>query len=170
LEDELKTEQKIELHIEQRERKKTAPRSAFGPNNPYRVQPGQVLNPRGGKPKDEHRLVSKALKVQLNTRAPDAVTQTLHLSRGSSWAQCLAARLMIQAAVKGDVSAANAVIAATEGRRAFSEFVDASASEQPTEIQICFVESDGNGRPRVYPTIEAMLEKNETKTLPDEVE
>jgi hypothetical protein len=146
-----KKKQKIELVVDQKERKKNPPRTAFAKGNPYRVQPGQVLNPRGGKPKDEHRLVSKALRVQLNTRAPDAYAKALHLPRGASWAQCLAASLL-RRSVAGDMSAATLIVQTVEGTKSHIEFSDESTGGR-RECTVLFMESDGDGRPiRTLPT------------------
>ena len=46
--------------------------------------------------------MSKALRVQLNNRAPDRVCEHLGLKNHASWAQCLAQRLL-RVAVSGEM-------------------------------------------------------------------
>lgn len=130
-------------------RKRNPPRTAFKTANEHSFRPGESGNPSGGRRKDEHRLVSKALKVQLNNRAPDKVAQAMQLPRGASWAQCLAASL-IRRSVAGDMSAASLVVQTIEGTRSQLELI--SESERPREVTIVFEDSDGDGRPRRLPT------------------
>lgn len=102
------------------ERKRTVPKSAFkkGEPNPHQFKPGESGRTRAKKPNvpDDRRLVSRALRVQLPSRAPDDVCRSLHMPLRSSWAQCLAKSLMI-AALRGDVSAVREIYQMTEGSR-----------------------------------------------------
>ena len=145
--------QKLDVEFTPRiPRKRRPPRTAYSEESPspYAFQPGQSGNPSGGRPKDENRLVSRALKFQLNNRAPDVVSKALGLPRGASWAQCLAASL-IRRSVKGDMSAASLIVQTIEGTKSQVEFIDQGESI-PRRVSIEFVESDGNGHPRILPT------------------
>lgn len=147
----MKAKKKITLNIEHKERRKNPPRTAFkkGGPNPHAFKPGQSGNPTGGKPKDQLRPVSKSLCIALNTRAPDAVAKALGCSRGASWSQCLAQKLIYQA-VRGDLAAANIIIQATEGTSSRIELTG-EMGDRPGQIEIVFLESDGAGRPRIMP-------------------
>ena len=127
------------------ERKRNPPSSAFKEGNPYRFEPGQSGNPSGGRTKDEHRLVSKAMKVQLNTRAPDAIAKAMQLPRGSSWAQCLSMSL-IRRGVSGDMSAAQLIIQTVEGLKSKVELIDETEGSMPRRVEIVFQEADHDGR------------------------
>ena len=79
---------KIEVTIETPlpEKKRKAPPSnkhSFAKNNPHRFAPGKSGNP-SGRPKDETRLLSKAIRGQLGTRAPYEVSLALGLTKGAS--------------------------------------------------------------------------------------
>ncbi len=130
-------------------RKRNPPSTAFKPGNTHRIKRGQVLNPygRSGKPKEDNRLLSKSLKAQLNTRAPDAVATAVGLEKYASWAQCLAASLLLRSVLKGDTAAANLILTATEGSNARLE-IEHAMRGIPQTIEVVFVESDGDGRPR----------------------
>lgn len=129
-------------------RKRNPPSTAFKPGNSFRFQPGVSGNP-SGKAKNELRLVSRALREQLNLRAPDAVARTNGLAKGASWAQCVAASLLHSAA-RGDVAAVREIREHTEGSRSRHEFGAESESYNVRPIvEVVFVESDGNGHPHL---------------------
>ena len=140
---------------ETKPRKRVIPRSAFQAGNEHRFRPGESGNPSGGRPKDENRLLSKALKVQLANRAPDKVAKALSLPRGASWSQCIS-MVLIRSAVRGDLAAAREIREATEGVRSRLELVDESVMERPP-ITVVFEESiDGRLR-RLPSTIDGRL-------------
>jgi hypothetical protein len=128
------------LSIQPKARKRNAPSTAFkvGGPNPNAFRPGVCPNP-GGRPKDELRLVNKALRAQLNTRAPNEIAQLVGLDPGASWAQCVASSLLYMA-VKGDVGAAREIRECTEGNRSRLELVDEQgAALRPPSINITFL-------------------------------
>jgi hypothetical protein len=132
-------------------RKKVVPRSAFkkGAPNPHAFQPGESGNPTG-KAKNDLKLVSRSLREQIANRAPFKVAQALDLPEGSSWAQCIAARLL-RVALTGDVQSIRLLAELTEGRSA--PFGVSIGLEGETEfpgaarpmIHVHFTDSDGNG-------------------------
>jgi hypothetical protein len=156
---------KLEVEIATtKPRKKRLASTAFKPGNSYAIQPGEKRNPHGraGKTKDDP-LVSKALRVQLNNRAPDDVCRHFGLPHHSSWSQCLAARL-IRAALQSDISSGSSAAVAlemllrlTEPKNQLAQTV-AEATDQRETISIEFVQSNGEGRPMGYPkTIDAQI-------------
>jgi hypothetical protein len=137
-------------------RKKNPPSTAFKTGNPFRFPAGVSGNPAGCKPKNEMRLVGKALHAQLPTRAPDVVAKALGLDPGASWAQCIGASLL-RHAVKGDMGAARLVIEVTEGTKSKLELVDESGGSVTGALfNVVFVEADGQGRPLHASTIDAL--------------
>lgn len=164
----MKTKSKeITLSVEKKERKKNPPRTVFREGNPYRVQPGQVLNPRGGRPKNEHRLTSKALVVDLARRAAPNITRALGLPTHASYAQCLS-RSLIRRALAGDTQCAALILSYTEGLpKNHVTLVDETA-EQPSRFEILFMDSDGDGHPvrECQKTIDGRL-ADEPKGLPE---
>ncbi len=91
-----------------------APSNAFKPGNKFAFQKGQSGNPGGeGRPKDPYRLVSKAMRSRLNTRATDEAAFAAGLEPGASWAQVLGVSL-INLAIAGDVHAARTVLEYTD--------------------------------------------------------
>lgn len=91
-----------------------APSNAFKPGNKFAFQKGQSGNPGGeGRPRDPYRLVSKAMRNRLNTRATDTAALDAGLERGASWAQVLGVSL-INLAIAGDVHAARTVLEYTD--------------------------------------------------------
>lgn len=90
------------------------PSNAFKPGNKFAFQKGQSGNPGGeGRPRDPYRLVSKAMRNRLNSRATDAAAIEAGLERGASWAQVLGVSL-INLAIAGDVHAARTVLEYTD--------------------------------------------------------
>lgn len=90
------------------------PSNAFKPGNKFAFQKGQSGNPGGeGRPRDPYRLVSKAMRSRLNTRATDTAALDAGLERGASWAQVLGVSL-INLAIAGDVHAARTVLEYTD--------------------------------------------------------
>jgi len=138
-------------------KKRTANSTSFKPGNQYRFSEGTSGNV-GGKPK-EHRLLSKSLRAMLSDPAPMAVAEAFGLGRNASWSQCIAARLVRQA-VSGDLDAARLIGVISEGAhpraRLFDdEPIDYNAPLPAPLYQIVFVESDGQGRPKQPPLIDA---------------
>ena len=82
--------------------------------SPFAFKPGHSGNPGGeGRPKDPYRLVSRAMRSRLNTRATDAASFDAGLEPGASWAQVLGVSL-INLAIQGDVQAARTVLEYTD--------------------------------------------------------
>lgn len=135
-------------------RKRNPPRTAFKPGNEHRFTPGVSGNPTG-KAANDLRLVSKSLREQLNTRAPDDVAKAVGAGRGASWAQCVSASLL-RSAVAGDSQAARLIIETIEGKAPQSlslggldgEPLFPSTATGPM-IHVHFVESDGDGAPKI---------------------
>jgi hypothetical protein len=134
-------------------RKKNPPRTSFkkGGPNPHAFVAGNGSPNPGGKPKSsEARLLSKALFATLSNRAPNEVATGFGLKPGSSWAQCIAQRLVVMA-VRGDLAAVVEIRTATEGTRSHASMAftddDGNPQETPPLILIEFVQSDGNGYP-----------------------
>jgi hypothetical protein len=96
------------------ERKRNAPRTAYSKENPspHSFASGVSGNP-GGKPM-HHRLLTRALRARLDTRAPDKVAQALGLPRRASYAQVLSATL-VNHALRGDMNAVRTIFEYTEG-------------------------------------------------------
>jgi hypothetical protein len=97
--------------------------------------------------------MSKSLRAQLPSRAPDAIARRLGLTLGASWAQCVATALLL-AAAGGDVAAAREIRECTEGRTRPFGFVDDGDGDTPGEhpcVNVVFIDSDGNGYPLPAP-------------------
>jgi hypothetical protein len=137
-------------------KKKSANRTSFAPGNQYRFAEGTSGN-IGGKPKT-HRLLSKTIRAMLSDPAPLAVAQAFGLGRNASWSQCISARLCRQA-VAGSLEAARLIGVLSEGvnpRTNLFGFDDEFDVETAPKIcEVVFVESDGNGRPKQPPVIDA---------------
>jgi hypothetical protein len=132
--------------------------TGFKPGNEHRFRSGQSGNP-SGRPKDETRLLSKAIRGQLGTRAPDEVSEALGLSRGASWAQCIAASLVRRAVLKGDLGAVNILLAASEPttRAGLDALMDADGGSVGPELHVHLISAQH--RETVQPTmISANLE------------
>jgi hypothetical protein len=86
--------------------------------SPYNFKPGQSGNPTG-KAKNPFLPLSRALKVQLNKRAPNAECLALGLPIYSTWSEVVAAMLTRQAA-KGDVASARLLCELTEPKGALA--------------------------------------------------
>lgn len=96
--------------------KKRMPVNAFQPNNEYAKRWTKGMpspNPSGGPKRDGLRLVSRALRVQLNQHAPNAECLAVGLLPGASWAQVVAASILRQSA-RGDMAAARLLLDFTE--------------------------------------------------------
>jgi hypothetical protein len=143
----------VNVDIVPKKRKKPAPRSAFKPGNPHAFKPGESGNP-GGKPRLVDHLLSKTLRVALCDRAPDELAKSFALPSGSSWAQCIA-RKLIYMAVRGDLQAMREIREATEGTRVHASIDFPDPADVPPVILVEFVSSDGNGKPAPGITIEA---------------
>ncbi len=146
-----------DLPIETRVRKKNLPRTVFQKGNAVGFKPGQSGSP-GGKPKSgEKRLLSKALNIFLNDRAPDEAGKTVGLpvnppgssSYHYSWAQILAKRIL-NLAVQGEAWAVSEISRLTEpvhSRLGVLGFDSEDGEQSSAVIQLEFVTSDGDGRP-----------------------
>ncbi|MBT9331485.1 DUF5681 domain-containing protein [Paracidobacterium acidisoli] len=96
------------------ERRSPAGRYTKEKPSPFAFKPGHSGNPGGeGRPKDPYRLVSKAMRSRLNTRATDEAAFAAGLEPGASWAQVLGVSL-INLAIAGDVHAARTVLEYTD--------------------------------------------------------
>ena len=153
-----KTKPKIGgLPVETRVRKKNLPRTVFKKGNTSGFKPGVSGSP-GGKPKSgESRLLSKALNIFLNDRAPDEAGKTVGLppnppgsnSYHYSWAQILAKRIL-NLAVRGEAWAVSEISRLTEpvhARLGVLGFDSEDGEQSSAVIQLEFVNSDGDGRP-----------------------
>jgi hypothetical protein len=161
-----KTE-KVVLQVEKKTRAKRLPSTAFKAGNEHQWVKGQSGNPSGGRPPDQTKIVSKALRTQLNVRAPDAVAKALSLDPGASWAMCIAASLIRQA-VKGEVAAAREIREAVEGSRSTLEIEESLNTNGQPLFQIEFVASDGNGRRQFANTIDALPAEQRLLSSDDE--
>lgn len=128
-------------------RKKNAPRTAYSKEHPspHAFQPGMPSANPGGKPHHADALLSRSLRACLCDRAPDAVAEAMQCSKGASWSQCIAKKLVVMA-VRGDLSAISEIRNFTESAHVSLDFPD-STSPAPI-FQLCFMESDGAGRLR----------------------
>ena len=124
--------------------KKHVPANAFKPGNEYakRWTKGMESPNKSGRPKDGLRLVSRALRVQLNMTAPNADCLACGLKPGSSWAQVVGAA-MIRQASRGDVAAAKLILDATEKGTVRTDVpVDADGNPLPTPaLNIIFTDT-----------------------------
>lgn len=150
------------------ERRKNPPRTAFqkGGPNPHAFQPGNEPANKGGGPHKMH-LVSRALKVHLANRAPRKWTMALGISSHASIGQCLSYSL-VRRAIGGDLQAASLVLQYTEGApKQHLTFDDVSSEQGDRRVEVVFIESDGDGRPRVLPkTLEGDLDDEGPFSLP----
>lgn len=120
--------------------KKHVPANPFTADSPqarrwYKGMPSP--NPSGGPKRDGLRLVSRALRVQLNLQAPRAECAAVGLKSGS-WAQVVAAAILRQS-VRGDMSAARLLLD-------FTEKVNTTRIDVP-------LDDDGNPIPLVAPSL-----------------
>ena len=122
-------------------KEKRVPASAFKPGNEQAKKWFKGMaspNPSGGPKRDGLKLVSRALRVQLNLQAPHAECRAVNLKPGSSWAQVVAAAILLQS-VRGDMGAARLLLD-------FTEKVNNTRIEVP-------VDDDGNPIPLVAPSL-----------------
>jgi hypothetical protein len=138
-------------------RKKSVPRSAFkkGERTPHQWTPGTSGNP-SGRAKSDTRLLSRGLRAALPCRAPAAFCRSVGLPPTSSWSQVIVESLL-RAGAKGDIAAIREIREATEGSRSRVDLVSNETDAPPRLIEVVFVESDGDGRPRRYSSIEENL-------------
>jgi len=138
-----------------KKRMKKLARTAYSKENPspHAFKPGQSGNP-GGKPRLVDHLLSKTLRVALCDRAPDEVAKGFSLPSGSSWAQCIA-RKLIYMAVRGDLQAMREIREATEGTRVHASIDFPDPAAVPPVVEIVFIEANGDGRSAPGITIEA---------------
>lgn len=125
-------------------RKKVVPHSAFTPGNDgrgaeYRFKPGhKACTP--GKAKNPLRLISRALKTQLQNRAPSDLARAAGLPLNASNAQVIAANLIAIASTDRDavgVGAARAIFDMVEPKKA--GYLDDEDVEPMEAIIIHFV-------------------------------
>ncbi len=91
----------------------------FTKGNPAAFQPGQSGNP-AGRPKSI--TLSEALRTQLSQPVPND-------AKGRTFAEVIALRVCVKAAVQGDVSAAREIADRTEGKPRQSVDVDMKVSD-----------------------------------------
>lgn len=137
-----KKQKEIVISTARPARKRTIPKTAFrkGGENPHAFQPGECGRNRAKKPErpDDERLISRALRAQLSTRAPNERAIAVGLRPGASWAQVCAAALL-DAASRGDVAASKEVRESTEGGRLALAFDSEPGSEDCPLLEVCFV-------------------------------
>jgi hypothetical protein len=138
-----------------KKRKRRAPSTAYSRQHPspHAFKPGESGNP-GGKPRLMDHLLSQKLRVALCDRAPDAVCEALALPHHSSWAQCIA-RKLIYMAVRGDLQAMREIREATEGLKVHASLDLPDPDNAPPVFEVVFIEANGDGRPASGITIEA---------------
>jgi len=131
-------------------RKKVVPRSAFttgenGIGAEYRFKPGhKALTP--GKGKNPTRLISRALKVQLQSRACSDLARAAGLPLNASNAQVIAANLIAIAMTDRDavgVAAARTIFEMVEPKKALH--LDDEDGEPLEAITVHFVHVAANG-------------------------
>lgn len=131
-------------------RKKVVPRSAFsagdnGVGATFRFKPGhKPLTP--GKGKNPTRLISRALKVQLQNRAPSDVARAAGLPLNASVAQCVAANLLAIAMTDKDavgVAAAKTIFEMVEPKK--TPLLEDEEGEPLEAITVHFVHVAANG-------------------------
>ncbi|WP_371417478.1 DUF5681 domain-containing protein [Granulicella sp. S190] len=120
---------------------------------------GQSGNP-SGRPKDENRLFSKALRARLSHPAPLEVCEAVGLGRNTTWAEILALST-IKRAVRGDSACLNAIIAVTEpntSRRGELDLMDLDGEPigAAPELHVHLVAPRIGGGSDNLPTIEAL--------------
>jgi hypothetical protein len=137
-------------------RAKNPPRTAFrkGGPNPHAFVAGNGSPNPGGKPRTSDHLLSKSLRVALADHAPDEVCKAMNLPPHSSWSQCLA-RKLIYMAIRGDLASIAEIRTCTEGSRISADLSFPDPAAVPPLISLCFVESNGNGKP-LYDTPDGM--------------
>jgi hypothetical protein len=138
-----------------KKRKKRPPRTAYSKENPspHAFKPGESGNP-GGKAHHADALLSKSLRVALADRAPAEVTQGFNLPSTASWSQVIARKLLILA-IRGDLQAVAEIRALTEVAKVHASLDVNDPGAAPPLIEICFVESNGDGRPAAGLIIDA---------------
>lgn len=122
------------------ERKRTVPSNAFQPGNKFAFVKGQSGNLGGeGRPRDPYRLVSKALRHQLNTRATNEAAIDAGLEPGASWSQVIAG-VLLRLAAKGDIAAVREIREFTEGSKGKLEITGPDGEPlQPPSLNIVIV-------------------------------
>ena len=150
-----KKPKKVVVHLDEKPRKKTIPKTAYTRDNPsaFAWKPGESGN-SAGKKRNETRLVSKALNVFLSDRAPDEVGRTvgLPINEGKtgyhySWAQCLAKRIL-NLALRGEAWAVSEISRLTEpvhARFMLGGFDSEGTEETSQVLELVMVTSDGDG-------------------------
>ena len=151
----------VTVEIVQKPRtKRGAPKNAFQKGNQLGFKPGAGSPNPGGKPRHHEARISKYLLREFADRAPDNLCKQLQLPTRSSWGRCLARRLMFQA-LGGDVTAYRELLAWTEAKGRLNLFDDDFAPRDPNAplppplFEVVFVESNGDGRPKEPPVIDA---------------
>jgi hypothetical protein len=154
-------------------RKKVVPSSAFtsgenGIGAEFRFKPGHKPS-TPGKGKNPSRLISRALKVQLQNRAPSDLARAAGLPLNASMAQCIAANLIRIAATDRDavgVAAARTIFEMVEPKGAMSlddedgvpleaitvHFVHVAANGEEVQSNSPYPELPGKAEPDPNPT------------------
>ena len=146
----MRKKKEIIVSLEPKVKRRTVPSSAFKKGNAHAFKPGVSGNP-SGRPKSSEHIVSRALRIQLGQRAPNEIVLQLGLSPGASWGMCVSSALL-HAAARGDVQAAREIREATEGHRSQFGLIDDDGN-MPSPIEIIFVPTGGDGRPRPAPVL-----------------
>lgn len=139
------------LKIELAKRRKPGSKNAtsFQAGNPHRYPEGVSGNP-GGVPKN-HRLLSRTARAMLSDPAPHALCRAIGVHVNSSYAICIAHRLVTLSAF-GDLDATRLLSILTEGMhpRSGVDFAldELQRSEPAALLKICFIEADGSGYPK----------------------
>ena len=131
---------KTKLATAVKPRKKNPPRTAFkrGEPNPHAFQPGSGSPNPGGKPRPElDKILSRALRERLNTRAPDATCASCQVPHHSSWAQCLAAIIVRKAST--EAAFLQLLLSYTEGLPKASLALDSNISGDMPEGGDCII-------------------------------
>jgi hypothetical protein len=100
-------------------------KTQFKKGNPYGFKKGQSGNPSGRPKGSGTKVVSEAYRIQLGRSVPASVARALGFDGSITWAEAMACG-MIQAASRGEASAAKEVREVTEGRLPETSNINAS--------------------------------------------
>jgi hypothetical protein len=145
-------------------RKKRLSSTVFKPGNSHRFAKGVSGNPEGCKPHTgRDALLSRSLRVSLSDRAPDSVAEAMQCSKGASWSQCIAKKLIVMA-IRGDLGAISEIRNFTESAHVALD-LDFPVSKTPQLFELVFVPGvEGRPDPEFLATHPEFT--TETKALP----